>query len=354
MQLVGWVAAGGDLRVAVSTSACAIHNCSRGVRLRRPSAIVDSVVVDLVALLGPDGARPSGEVVAVSGRSSVVRWVRDGRLLRPLPGVLVDPARSGHWRTRATAAALWTGGRLTARSALHLSDLVADPGSRVHVAAPPARHIAVPRPPWLVVHVRRHLAGPVRHGLPITDDLPALLDAWGWAHGSRGTPRDVEVARAAVIGAVRRGRVDPDLLLLELQTHSRLPGRAGLLELAELVRGGSHSEFEIWGLPHLLEVPGLPPVQRQYALRTAIGTIHLDGALPTARLGIELDGAAYHRSPDNWARDRRRDSAALALDWATVRIDYRRGLDDPQGARAEIAAAFHVRAARISLEGGVT
>ncbi len=122
----------------------------------------------------------------------------------------------------------------------------------------------------------------------------------------------------------------------------------------ELVRGGSHSEFEIWGLPHLLEVPGLPPVQRQYALRTAIGTIHLDGALPTARLGIELDGAAYHRSPDNWARDRRRDSAALALDWATVRIDYRRGLDDPQGARAEIAAAFHVRAARISLEGGVT
>ena len=311
------------------------------------------MVVDLATLLGPDGARSSAEVVAASGRTSVVRWVRDGRLLRPLPGVLVDPARSGHWRTRATAAALWTGGRLAARSALHLSDLVDEPGARVHVAAPPSRHIAVPRPSWLVVQVSRELTGPVRRGLPVTGEATALLDAWGWAHGSRGTPRDVEVARGAVIGAVRRGRVDADLLLADLRTRSRLPGRALLRELVELVRGGSHSEFEIWGLQHLLDVPGIPPVERQYALRTAIGTIHLDGALPAARLGIELDGAAYHRGPDNWARDRRRDSAALAMDWATLRIDHRRGREDPAGARAEIAAAFHVRAAGIALERGV-
>jgi hypothetical protein len=311
------------------------------------------MVVDLATLLGPDGARSSAAVVAASGRSSVVRWVRDGRLLRPLPGVLVDPARSGHWRTRASAAALWTGGRLAARSALHLADLVDEPGARVHVAAPPSRHIAVPRPSWLVVHVSRDLDGPVRQGLPVTGETAALLDAWGWAHGSRGTLRDVEVARGAVIGAVRRGRVDPDLLLADLRTRSRLPGRALLQELVELVRGGSHSEFEIWGLQHLLDVPGIPPVERQYALRTAIGTIHLDGALPAARLGIELDGAAYHRGPDNWARDRRRDSAALALDWATLRIDQRRGRDDPAGARAEIAAAFHVRAARIAHERSV-
>ena len=311
------------------------------------------MAVDLATLLGPDGARPSAEVVAASGHSSVVRWVRDGRLLRPLPGVLVDPARSGHWRTRATAAGLWTGGRLTARSALHLADLVGDPGARVHVAAPPARHIAVPRPSWLVVHVRRDLTGTVRQGLPVTADLPALLDAWGWAHGSRGTPRDIEVARGAVIGAVRRGRVDPADLVAGLGARPRLPGRAALRELVALVGGGSHSGFEIWGLAHLLEIPGLPPVERQYALETAIGTIHLDGALPTARLGIELDGAAYHRSPDNWARDRRRDSAALALDWATLRIDHRRGKDDPGAVRAEIAAAFHVRAARIARERGV-
>lgn len=156
-----------------------------------------------------------------------------------------------------------------------------------------------------------------------------------------------------MIGAVRRGRVGADDLLSALVTRTRLPGRAVLVELVQLVGGGSHSEFEIWGLQHLLDVPGLPPVQRQYALETAIGTIHLDGALPTVRLGIELDGAAYHRSPDNWARDRRRDSAALALDWATLRIDHRRGRDDPSGARAEMAAAFHARVARIALEGGV-
>lgn len=101
------------------------------------------MVVDPALMLGPDGARRSAEVVAASARSSVVRWVRDGRLLRPLPGVLVDPAKAGHWRTRATSATLWTGGRLTARSALHLSDLVADAAARVHVAVPPSLHCSM-------------------------------------------------------------------------------------------------------------------------------------------------------------------------------------------------------------------
>ena len=305
-------------------------------------------MVDPAALLGPDGARRAVEVVTASGRTSVARWVRDGRLLRPLPGVLVDPARAGTWRTRAATAALWTRGRLTGRSALHLSDLVAEPGARVHVAAPTTRHIAVDRPPWLTVHVRRDPAGPVRGGLPVVEDIGALLDAWGFAHGSRGHARDVEVARGAVIGAVRRNRVDAEHLAAAVERSTRLPGRAALVELVALVRGGSHSEFEIWGMTHVLEVPGLPPVERQFALDTAIGLIHLDGAWKKVRLGVELDGAAFHRSPDNWARDRRRDSAVLALDWATLRIGYAQAHADPRSARAEIAAAYHARAARIA------
>ncbi|SCX58597.1 hypothetical protein SAMN03159343_3799 [Klenkia marina] len=305
------------------------------------------MVVDPTTLLGRDGARRSSEVVLVSGRSSVVRWVRSGRLLRPFPGVLVDPARAQDWRVRAAAAVLWSGGRLTGRSALHLADLLGEPGPRVHIGVPPSRHVAVTRPPWLVVHVRRELSGLVRRGLAVVDDVAALLDAWGFAHGSRGTAREVEVARSTVIGAIRRRRVDPAFLVAALELNTRLPGRAELLHLVELAGSGSHSEFEIWGLQHLFDIPGLPPVERQYALETAIGTIHLDGALPRARLGIELDGAAYHRSPDNWAGDRRRDAAALALDWATLRIDFRRAHEAPAAARAEIAAAYWARLSRI-------
>ncbi len=319
--------------------------------MRRPTLPV--VVVDLAALLGPDGARPSAEVVSASGRTSVVRWVRCGRLQRPLPGVLVDPARAGQWRTRARAAELWSGGRLTGRSALHLGDVVAQPGPRVHVALPPSRHTAGARPEWLVLHRREVVTDRRRGDLPVVADVAALVDAWGFAHSKQGSPREVEVVRGAVIGAVRRGLVDPADLVGALEVNRRVPGRASLLHLVELVAGGSHSEFEIWGLEHLLQVPGLPEVTRQYALATAIGTIHLDGALEQARLGIELDGAAYHRSPDNWARDRRRDAAALALDWATLRIDFRRAHDDPGAAQAEIAAAYWARVARIRHESAV-
>lgn len=308
------------------------------------------MVVDLAALLGPDGARRSAEVVGASGRTSVVQWVRRGRLLRPLPGVLVDPARADHWRTRARAAELWSGGRLTGRGALYLGDVLGQPGPRVHLALPTSRHTAAARPEWLVLHRREVVTGQQRRGLPVVGDVAALVDAWGFAHGLLGSPREIEVVRGAVIGAVRRRLVQPSDLVAALEVNRRVPGRAALLRLVELVAGGSHSEFEIWGLEHLLRVPGLPEVQRQYALDTAIGTIHLDGALEQARLGIELDGAAYHRSPDNWARDRRRDAAALALDWATLRVDFRRGHDAPEAAQAEIAAAYWARVARIQRE----
>ncbi|GHE09731.1 DUF559 domain-containing protein [Klenkia taihuensis] len=305
------------------------------------------MAIDLVELLGADGARRSADVVEVVGPASVTRWVRHGRLLRPLPGVLVLPSRAGTWRTRAAAATLWTGGRLCGRSALYLSDLVADPGPLVHVAVGPARHVAVARPDWLRVHVGPAPSGPVAQGLPITADVDSLLTAWGHAHARRGTPREVEVARGAVIGACRRKRVAVDHLQEELAARSRLPARRALGHLLEQIARGCQSEFEIWGLTELLDVPGLPPVQLQYALQTAIGTVHLDAVIEEVQLGIELDGAAYHRSPDNWARDRRRDSAVLARGWVTLRIDHARAHRDPPATQEEITRAHWARKATL-------
>lgn len=309
------------------------------------------MAVDLAELLGADGARRSADVVGVVGAASVSRWVRRGRLLRPLPGVLVLPEQAGSWRTRAAAATLWSGGRLCGCTALYLSDLVVEPGPHVHVAVGPHRHVGPNRPAWLRVHVGPEPSGRTAQGLPVVGDVDALLTAWGHAHAGRGTAREVEVARGAVIGACRRRRVTVDQLRAALGVRTRLPGRRQLDELLGLIARGCQSEFEIWGLAHILDVPGLPPIQLQYALETAIGTIHLDGALPEVQLGIELDGAAYHRSPDNWARDRRRDSAALARGWATLRIDHRRAHVDPPAARREIEDAYYARLAALQGRG---
>ena len=132
----------------------------------------------------------------------------------------------------------------------------------------------------------------------------------------------------------------------ELQRHPVLPGRRELDRLLDLVGGGSHSEFEIWGLTHLFDIPGLPVVQRRYRLATSIGTVFLDGALEGVRLAIELDGAAYHRATEQRERDLRRDAAVLAEGWSTLRISRRRGYAEPAVCRTDIATAFRARRRR--------
>jgi very-short-patch-repair endonuclease len=302
------------------------------------------VTIDLQQLLGPGGVRPAREVFAEVDPGSVSRWVAAGRLVRPLPGVLALPGAAGTWRGRAEAAVLWSGGQLTGRTALTLWDVLGNPGAHTHVAVGRRRHVA-PVPEWLRVHRVDVPEYSVAQGLPVVTTRRALVDAWGEAHGRRGSPAAVRVAREAVVGAVRRREVTVAGIRRELARHPVLPGRRALAELLGLVGGGSHSEFEIWGLTHLFDLPGLPVVQRQFRLATSIGTVHLDGALEEARLGLELDGAAYHRAPDDRERDLRRDAAVLAEGWATIRISHRRGHAEPEACRTEITTAFWARRA---------
>jgi len=304
--------------------------------------IVAAVAIDLAQLLGPDGVRPVREVLGEVDPGSVSRWVAAGRLVRPLPGVLALPDAAGTWRGRGRAAVLWSGGQLTARTALALWDVVGHPGARTHVAVGRGRHVP-PAPGWLRVHRTAVPEWSVLDGLEVVTARRALVHAWGEAHASRGTPGAVQVARSAVIGAVRRRVVTVAGLRREVSRHPVLPGRRALLHLLDLVDGGSHSEFEIWGLTHLFDLPGLPPVQRQFRLATSIGTVHLDGALEPARLAIELDGAAYHRAPDQRERDLRRDAAVLAAGWATIRISHRRAHAEPDACRSEITTAYAAR-----------
>ncbi|MGY1742291.1 MULTISPECIES: hypothetical protein [unclassified Blastococcus] len=91
------------------------------------------MVVDLREVLGPDGAMRIADAAARTGSTSVSRWVREGRLLRPLPHVVVLPEHAGRWRTRAVAAVLSTRGLLSHTSALALWGLAEEAG-HVHVS----------------------------------------------------------------------------------------------------------------------------------------------------------------------------------------------------------------------------
>lgn len=300
------------------------------------------MTVDLRALLGPDGVARVADLAALTHRTSVSRWVASGRLLRPLPGLVALPEAAGHWRPRARAAVLWSGGLLAGRSALAAWDVVAQPGPVVHVAVGRTQNIP-PLPPWLRVHRVDRPGGRVQDGLPVTGLAASLVDAWGHAHAPGNPPLPVEVARAGVIGAVRRRMVTAGACREAAAGLPRLAGRSSLTGLLDLVDGGCQSEFEVWGLRHLLDVPGLPPVRQQLPLRTRIGTLHLDGAWEDVRLGVELDGAAWHRQPDQRERDLRRDAAALAEGWVVVRVSHRRGTTEPGAVRLDLARAYAAR-----------
>ncbi len=301
------------------------------------------MVVDLRGVLGPDGAMRIGDLAAATSPASVSRWVREGRLLRPLPHVVVLPEDAGRWRTRAVAAVLSTGGVLSHVSALVTWDLAPVSG-RVHVSV--AAHRRAPAPvSWLRVHRVTDLCSVRRSGVPVTPPARSVVDAWGVAHGPGRTAAGAQVTRAAAISAVRTGRAGMRDLRRQLARRPQLPGRAALFDLLGMLGAGAQSELEIWGLLHVLDVPGLPSCRRQHRVRLPRGHAALDAAWPEVRLAVELDGAAFHGSAEQRERDLRRDAALAAQGWLVLRFSYRRLTREPAACRAEIAAVHRSRLA---------
>lgn len=132
-------------------------------------------------------------------------------------------------------------------------------------------------------------------------------------------------------------------LSAQLDLRPELAGRSALAELLGLIAGGCESELELFGMLHVLAVPGLPPCQQQYRVHLGFGCVRLDAAWPEAKLAVELDGAAFHGSQEARERDLRRDAALAASGWLVLRFSFRRLMREPEACRAEIAAAYRRR-----------
>jgi hypothetical protein len=132
-------------------------------------------------------------------------------------------------------------------------------------------------------------------------------------------------------------------LVTQLDLRPELPGRSALVELLELIAGGCESELEIFGVRHVLAIPGIPRCEQQYRLVLPVRPVRLDAAWPEVTLAVELDGAAFHGSQEARERDLRRDAALAALGWVVLRFSYRRLRREPEACRAEILAAYRRR-----------
>lgn len=299
---------------------------------------------DVLEMLNKTGAATVAEIKILASERSVRTWLKQGRLVRLHPGVLALPNRRDDWLVRARAAVLYTRGQLSHVNALALWGVLDERPRQLHVSVLIGR--GVRGGPDVVVHRTSSLKRPYDiDGLPVTSLDSALLDSWSLLHRRAAPPRAAAVARAAIIDAVRSRRTTASRLISALSTRPAIAGRSELVELFELVAGGCQSELEIWGVRHVLHIDGIPMPSQQHRVDLPGRAVYLDAALPDVKLGIELDGAAYHGASEARERDIARDAALAGAGWQVLRFSYRRLTQDPDGCRRDIAAAYHRRLA---------
>jgi very-short-patch-repair endonuclease len=118
-------------------------------------------------------------------------------------------------------------------------------------------------------------------------------------------------------------------------------GRRGFVRLAALrtlVAGGERAESER-RLTALLRDGGVPGWRVNVPISDDDGVIGIaDVAFDRQRLVVEVDGWAYHSSPDRFQRDRERQNRLIRAGWRVLRFTWRDLTQRPGDVLAQIRA----------------
>lgn len=283
------------------------------------------------------GVASRTDLVAALGRSRVDDLVRRKHLVAVFPRAYSRPWDVDVPDVRLRAALTSVGGEagLSHVTALRESGLYAPNDGPIHVTAFNPRH---PRgvPGELVVH-RTLLPLQTRelNGLPVVRPETAVATSWAVL--------GPDERRAPVIDAARRRLLSPAKLREVVERMWWLPDARELRELVSLLMAGCESELELWGYTNVFDVPGLDDGRRQLPVQVGDASYRIDLAFEEERLAVELDGRAYHASPQQWERDIARDLALATIGWQTIRLSHFRLRNDIDGCRRDVLA---VRASR--------
>jgi very-short-patch-repair endonuclease len=159
-------------------------------------------------------------------------------------------------------------------------------------------------------------------GLPTTSRSLAVIDCL------RFLPDPA--ALSLLERALQRGWLDLDELTARVHARAGRGDRAKLIRLHSQVRGGERSEAER-RLTGLLRAAGITGWQVNGAVCDDQGLIGVaDVLFRRARLVIEVDGWAYHSTPDRFQRDRERQNRLVAAGWTVLRFTWRDLTDHPE------------------------
>jgi hypothetical protein len=172
--------------------------------------------------------------------------------------------------------------------------------------------------------------------IPVTTVARTLLDL-GAVDASR-IPKALEQADVLRL-------LDVSELQLLVDRHPRRPGTSAIRSALRAMvdwRGITRSELEE-RFRAVVADAGLPEPAMNCVVDLGSMTIEADAVWHEARLIVELDGYAYHRTAAAFERDRQRDRAAVAAGWRVIRITWRQLADDPEAVVRDLASALVAR-----------
>lgn len=260
-------------------------------------------------------------------QDAIKRRVASGKWERLHPGVYLAADHPYTDEVRLRAAALWAGKDAAPHglSAAWWHDLGPSLPDPVQVTVPRRRNPG--HQPGVSVR-RRDLSNA---------DLVGVRDLWV-----------TDLPLTVLESAVALGPEGAALLDRALQRRVRFPqvyrahvrnlGRQSSAQASRLLtvaadRAASHAERLLVGLLRAAGITG-------WELNYAVGGYLIDVAFPAQRVAVEVDGWAWHLTPERFIHDRQRQNAVVNLGWTVLRFTWHDLVGRPEAVRTEIRTAL--------------
>jgi very-short-patch-repair endonuclease len=265
------------------------------------------------ACLALGGVARTAELVAYGvSRRALCAAVASGSLLRLHRGLYGHPATDA-----PLLHAAQHGGRLACRSALRWHGLWTLPDARLHIAVPPDGHPTPHRCDASVVHHwDAYASGEWVVG------IPAALEQLGRC----GSDEDFLASLESALSGRRPRLTAGELHWLRSQVSRRLQP---VLDFAGPAAESGLESLTRWRL-HRLGIECRSQVQLP-----TVGRVDL---VVGDRLILELDGREHHSTEVAFAFDRRRDAAAAAQGFRTLRFTYGQVVHEWESVEAAVLA----------------
>jgi hypothetical protein len=263
-----------------------------------------------------DGVVARRQIFATGGTDGdIKRLLRRRDLTQIYRGIYVNHTGQLAWTQRQWAGVLafWPA------ALAHASALPGPPTAVLHIAVAPGRHL---RPlPRIILHRTPDFEkrADLHRSPPAIRVEHAMIDVIADELG-RG---DLQAAFAVLARVCSTRRTSPERILRTLAGRQRVMGRRTLEAMLADLRDGACSVLEQGYLHRVERAHGLPTGERQ-AHSTATGqSTYQDVRYRKQGVVVELDGRAFHDSPNERDRDALRDLAELSRSGlVTTRVTY--------------------------------